>query len=275
MGYGAIIGAIGSIAGSVIGDVANSSKGGGQTNLSGVTLASPETAGLGAFLAQQQQWPALTDFTNTINQQATAGYTGLINTLYPGATSQLGQISSLAGGYLKGQIPADVQAQIQRATAQQAMSGGYAGTGQAANLTARDIGMTSVDLTQLGANMYGTGVGAAKGMIPGYVNPASLLFSPSQLLARTDQANYYNTDVANQQQIINAQLAEKQAVSTQTGTTSMLSSLFGSGSGSSGGSVGNLFSGLSNLGGGGGVGNTNPQGYDLNTMAGSEAYVGI
>lgn len=61
---------------------------------------------------------------------------------------------------LRGELPPDVAAQVQRQAAGRALAGGYAGSEAARNLTARDIGRTSLALQQAGgqqfANILGT-----------------------------------------------------------------------------------------------------------------------
>lgn len=61
---------------------------------------------------------------------------------------------------LRGELPPDVLAQVQRKAAVQAVQGGYAGSAAGRNLVARDIGRTSLDLANLGgqqfANILGT-----------------------------------------------------------------------------------------------------------------------
>lgn len=61
---------------------------------------------------------------------------------------------------LRGELPPDVLAQVQRQAAGRAVGGGYAGSQAARNLTARDIGRTSLALQQAGgqqfANILGT-----------------------------------------------------------------------------------------------------------------------
>lgn len=61
---------------------------------------------------------------------------------------------------LRGELPADVAAQVQRQAAARSLAGGYAGSQAARNLTARDIGRTSLALQQAGgqqfANILGT-----------------------------------------------------------------------------------------------------------------------
>jgi hypothetical protein len=267
---GAAIGAVGSIAGGVLGSGILGGGGGmsiPKVHLQEVSLGDPNQY-FGQYTQQLASFPGVESFTNKVNQADMDQYTKLLNQLYPGATTQLGTLSNLASSYLQGNIPADVQSQIQRATAQQSLQGGYAGTGMATNLTARDFGQTSMQLQQQGVNMFGTGVGIAKGMIPGYISPGSLLFSPAQLMARSDQLNYYNTDIRNQQQILNAgyeqmaaAMAQQSQQRQQSGLGSMISGLFGSGSSPSGFSK-MLGGGLSNLFGGGS--NTNPY-FNLNT----------
>jgi len=61
---------------------------------------------------------------------------------------------------LRGELPPDVLAQVQRQAAGKAVQGGYAGSAAGRNLVARDIGRTSLDLANLGgqqfANILGT-----------------------------------------------------------------------------------------------------------------------
>ena len=61
---------------------------------------------------------------------------------------------------LRGELPPDVAAQVQRQAAAKSLTGGYAGSQAARNLTARDIGRTSLALQQAGgqqfANILGT-----------------------------------------------------------------------------------------------------------------------
>lgn len=61
---------------------------------------------------------------------------------------------------LRGELPPDVAAQVQRQTAAKSVAGGFAGSQAAKNLTARDIGRTSLALQQVGgqqfANILGT-----------------------------------------------------------------------------------------------------------------------
>lgn len=67
------------------------------------------------------------------------------------------QIFGQASQELAGEIPQDVQDQIQRSSAYQALRGGYAGSGMSKALTARDLGLTSLDMIQKGGQLAGLG----------------------------------------------------------------------------------------------------------------------
>jgi gas vesicle protein len=60
-----------------------------------------------------------------------------------------------AAAMMSGQISADVQANLARSSAMQALSGGFgAGSEMGRGLSARDLGLTSMDLMQQGTQMY-------------------------------------------------------------------------------------------------------------------------
>src|SRR5205814_874219 len=58
---------------------------------------------------------------------------------------------------IHGEIPQDVQDQVQRSSAYQALRGGYMGSGMSNALTARDLGLTSLGLQERGATLAGQG----------------------------------------------------------------------------------------------------------------------
>lgn len=78
--------------------------------------------------------------------------TSLLNKIIPGFSDQVAQASANTTSELKGEIPQDVQDAVMRSSAFQSLQGGYAGTGMSKALTARDLGTTSLNLTQLGNN---------------------------------------------------------------------------------------------------------------------------
>lgn len=78
----------------------------------------------------------------------------------PGYQEGQTQRTQNALALLRGELPPDVAAQVQRQSAGRALAGGYAGSQAARNLTARDLGRTSLALQQAGgqqfANILGT-----------------------------------------------------------------------------------------------------------------------
>lgn len=62
----------------------------------------------------------------------------------------LGQARVRVSDLLKGVLPEDVNRSVRTATAQRAVAGGFSGSPMARNLTARDLGLTSLDLVTKG-----------------------------------------------------------------------------------------------------------------------------
>lgn len=121
--------------------------------------------------------------------------TDQMNQLIPGYSSILAQGGkdtslelSQAESLLKGEIPQDVQDQVLRNDAYGSLMGGFAGSGMSRNLTARDLGLTSLGLMQQGANLAAQGGSAAQrwaGLASADVmNPATFFVNPQQ------QANF-------------------------------------------------------------------------------------
>lgn len=108
---------------------------------------------------------------------------------------------------LKGEIPKDVQEQVQRSSAFQSLIGGTAGSGMAGALTARDLGRTSLDLIGQGADLAGKAGNAAQrwASLSGAQLPEGMLVTPQQqaaldmqqnLIKRNVQQQKYNVDAA-------------------------------------------------------------------------------
>jgi hypothetical protein len=96
-----------------------------------------------------------------------------------GATTE--DMLSKATEFLHGEIPKDVQSQVMRSSAFTNLMGG-GGEGFLGSLQARDLGLTSMNLINTGANLAGAAGNAAQrwqGMASGtMMNPGSQLYSP-------------------------------------------------------------------------------------------------
>ena len=104
--------------------------------------------------AIQQNIASLEPATELAKQTTAAEQTQLeaqLRRAIPGYDQMVQQASKNIGAALKGELPADVQAQIQRSTAGRALAGGFGGgTGFGRALTARDLGLTSLQLQNQG-----------------------------------------------------------------------------------------------------------------------------
>lgn len=90
---------------------------------------------------------------------------------------------------LRGEIPEDVQHSIQRTAAFKSLQGGYGGSGMSRALVARDIGKTSLDLSESGGNAAQRWLAATQGSVSPYVVTA-----PAQA-AQTERNNLYDQAV--------------------------------------------------------------------------------
>jgi hypothetical protein len=148
---------------------------------------SPQTSQSQSLLGNLSNFGDITK----LGQQYTDYMTQQQNALLPGYSANLakgesdtGQLLGDASSMLSGDLPPDVIAQIQRSDAFGAMSGGYAGSEMSHNLTARDLGLNSLQMMQQGASMLGQGGNSAQqwASLAGQdiMNPASQFVTPQQ-----------------------------------------------------------------------------------------------
>jgi hypothetical protein len=114
-----------------------------------------------------------------INAQNMQQLQGLLNTALPGYQNIVNQMGTNTQQLLSGQVPTDVQQQIQRSAAFTSLmsgAGGGAGTGATGAITARDLGLTSLQLQQQGQTQGTNLLNLARTTLsPQPVNPLSLL----------------------------------------------------------------------------------------------------
>jgi hypothetical protein len=202
------------------------------------------------FLGQEAQFPALSSFASNVNRQ----FRQELETGLPGTIGATTQISTLVNQLLEGAIPADVQAQVQRQGAEQAMALGIPATsGMARNLQARDFGLTSMELMQQGAAYTPGLVDLANFLSPQQTQ--NYLFSTGQLRGEDLKKAQDDANVANQNAInkYNYDVAKAQSSGGLFGTIGgalggiagfALGGPAGAGLGSAlGGSIGSLASG--------------------------------
>lgn len=142
---------------------------------------------------------------------------------------------------LTGELPQDVKDQIQRNSAYQSLAGGYAGSGMSKALTARDLGLTSLDLMKQGASMIGQGGNSAQqwaSMAKGdMLDPGSLFTTPGQTSAFDLQNSILKQQ--SQQYAFNVAAAPDPVASGISNTImSLIGAYLGGGMGKGGGQAG-------------------------------------
>lgn len=134
---------------------------------------------------------------NQIAQGENNFYRQSINAIAPGTTQGIYLAGKNANQELRGEIPADVQASIQRASAQNALTGGFgADSGVGRNLTSRDLGLTSLNLTQMGAQGLTNNTRLAQSLTP--FSAGDILGTSQQYQQNFDNYNLRNADTQNQ-----------------------------------------------------------------------------
>lgn len=124
--------------------------------------------------------------TNAFNQDQLLS---MLSKSIPGYSAMVTKAGQNINDELSGQLPPDVQAQIQNSSAARALGGGYGGSRAAGNLTARDLGLTSLDLTQKGLDSASRWIQTSKATaVPGMFDVSSMFVNPAEQIA-TDKAN--------------------------------------------------------------------------------------
>lgn len=197
---------------------------------------------LGVLPQAEQLGAGVNDFLRSERSKTLAGI--------PGLEDIENQSVANLKSWLAGELPGDVQSAIQRGSNATAYAGGYGGSGMGRNLTARDLGLTSLQLQQSAmplARAY-TGQEASMREVPEF-NPASMFINPMQ-------AGQFNAQQAAQQwnrDWLNNRVAAQPEPWQQTlmSDVNSLDAMLGTGVGTVGGAAAGAAA--SGAGGGGGM----------------------
>lgn len=108
----------------------------------------------------------------------------------PGYGDITGNVSKNIASLTGGQIPQDVQDAVTRGAAGRALSGGYGGSQAGNNLVARDLGLTSLNLTQQGLSSAESWMKTMDSLYaPGMMNLSSMFISPMQQYQTDNEQN--------------------------------------------------------------------------------------
>ena len=101
----------------------------------------------GAITANKLALPGLEGLASETNRFSYAEISKMLESAVPGFGKALSGAGTNAASLVRGEIPEDVSRAVQSASAARSLSGGFGGTGLGRNLTARDLGLTSLNLT--------------------------------------------------------------------------------------------------------------------------------
>lgn len=143
------------------------------------------TGNLGALSGAQD----LAAQTNAFNQSQLLK---MLQTAVPGYSDIASSISGNIASQVKGEIPQDVQEQIMRSSAYKSLKGGFGGGGMSDALTARDLGLTSLNLTSQGLDSATKWLSLSKAVaIPGQFDVSSMFLSPLQKIGIDTEENQF------------------------------------------------------------------------------------
>ena len=125
--------------------------------------------------------------------QANAPFRQQFQQMTPGLEAGIKSSLATAQQQLAGQVPADVAQQIARSSAAAGLRGGYAGGGIGRNLTARDFGLTSLDLQKAGSDLL-----ARSSALAQQAMQAQAPISPSMVFGEALSQASANQQLANQ-----------------------------------------------------------------------------
>lgn len=108
----------------------------------------------------------------------------------PGFADQSSQTGKNIGSLLKGEIPTDVGDAVARSSAGRALTGGYGGTEAGGNLTARDLGLTSLNLTREGLTSAESWLASTERLTsPAMASFTGMFVTPEQVYAADNEQN--------------------------------------------------------------------------------------
>jgi hypothetical protein len=199
-------------------------------------------------------YPSFEDLAKTSLEYApkfTQSNIDLQNKVTPGSSAQREQALQQINQYISGQIPQDVQQNIQRQVAQ-GLGGGFnmfSGGGQAPQNFARNIGQTSLGLSQYGLSAAPTWQQLANTMVtsPAQLMPQVQQTAENQYQSAFNQYKAQQIQDQQQQNLFNTGLGSAFGIGSNINNANYLGSLIGQGAQNTIASTGGLPSVLSQL----------------------------
>lgn len=180
------------------------------------------STGFADFFKQAGQIDPMSAFLGRVNDVDNAAYRERLGQVDPNLIGNVSKAGEKIGEFIEGKLPEDVSRAVARASAERAVAGGFgAGSGMGRNLTARDLGLTSLSLMDRGMGMLRNQMGLAQALTPANATVGSMMMTPGQFLQRQDQQALANSSAANQ----NAAAGYQNQVSQANNWSQFLNSL--------------------------------------------------
>lgn len=157
-----------------------------------ISLATEQGKAIDANLAAL---PGAQDLVSRANAFSQDQISKLLQNVIPNYSALTSKAGSNIEAMLRGEIPSDVKDQIQTSDAARALSGGYSGSGMHGDLVARDLGLTSLQLTQKGLSSAESWITMMDSMFsPSQLSVGQMFVSPGQMFQSTfaNQAEKWN-----------------------------------------------------------------------------------
>lgn len=144
--------------------------------------------------------PDITEIGSKVNEFSQSQLEQMLRQAIPGLDDINAKASSNIQSMLSGALPDDVKTLIERKSAENATAGGFSGSGVHRNLTARDLGLASLQLTQTGLSSAERWIANAKAtQTAPLFDVTSMFVSPAQQFASAEgkfQRDVYAANVA-------------------------------------------------------------------------------
>lgn len=158
-----------------------------------------------AISGNARNLPAAQQLASQVNTFNYDQLQAMLGKSIPGFSQIQQQTSDIISSQLKGEIPKDVQDAIQNNAASKAVAGGYAGTGIHGNLVARDLGLTSLDLTNKAVDSAERWMSMTRqNFMPNQFDITGMMISPAQRIATETQNRMVQSGISQSQAMINA-----------------------------------------------------------------------
>lgn len=196
--------------------------------------------------------PQLENLASQTNQFGAEQIQKLLAQVIPGYQSLTSNAVGTIESELSGKVPTDVSEAIQSSDAAQALTGGFGGSGMLGHLTARDLGLTSLNLTQQGLNSAESWIRQMDAItMPSQFNISSMFVTPQQQFQDTFQnqeAQFQRQYASNMNDFDYSfrQAAAKDFNSTANTVLSLAESYLGGGMGGMGGGGSSSYTGSGN-----------------------------